>query len=252
MNNTFEWQRFCQVVKKDFRSLWNLYGITMLIITLVPIALWILVALFSDAELPTAARGWEIYVLVALATIMAPSRLYRTANLQNQGIYFAMLPASKLEKFLSMLLYTIIVCPVLVLAGSIVLDTLLTLLPFGPYRHYLWELYPASTEVEIWDDMPVWFGINFALGCIVTPITFLFTNTIFKKHKVTKTILWLMLINFVATLFILPAVLSGVNEESFMARDFIENYNYIGLVWNLILIAGLLVWTWLRMKKMPY
>ena len=71
--------------------------------------------------------------------MVTPSRMYRTCNLQKEGIYYAMLPASKLEKYLSMLLFTIVVCPLLCFLGGMVLDYFLTLLPFGPYNKWLWQ-----------------------------------------------------------------------------------------------------------------
>ena len=137
MNNTFEWSRFCKVVRKDFSNIWQNAGTSLLIITLLPIAAWLLWWAFSGLsdEFPPIIpeiRWGMIVFSVGLAAIFAPSRMYRTCNLQKEGIYFAMLPASKLEKYLSMLLFTIVVCPLLCLLGGIVLDYFLTLLPIGP------------------------------------------------------------------------------------------------------------------------
>ena len=131
MNNTFEWSRFCKVVRKDFSNIWQNAGTSLLIITLLPILAWLLWwALSGIEEMPAIVpevRWCFIAGSVLLAAIVSPSRMYRTCNLQKEGIYFAMLPASKLEKYLSMLLFTIVICPLLCFVGSMVLDYFLTL-----------------------------------------------------------------------------------------------------------------------------
>ena len=117
MNNTFDWTRFGKVVRKDFQSIWQNAGTTLLIITLLPILAWLLwwvVSGFGDMEPIAPEVRWSfIFGSVMLAAMVTPSRMYRTCNIQKEGIYFAMLPASKLEKYLSMLLFSIVVCPLL-------------------------------------------------------------------------------------------------------------------------------------------
>ena len=130
MNNTFDWNRFCKVVNKDFRNLWPTFGTTAIVLATLPFAVWLLSLVISrDFVIDPNYRVTMIMGVSSLAAVMLPSRLYRTMNLRNEGIYYAMLPASKLEKFLSMLLFTFIVAPVVVYLGSLVLDIILRLMP---------------------------------------------------------------------------------------------------------------------------
>ena len=230
MNNTFEWSRFCKVVRKDFSNIWQNAGTSLLIITLLPILAWLLWwALSGIEEMPAIVpevRWCFIAGSVILAAMVSPSRMYRTANLQKEGIYFAMLPASKLEKYLSMLLFTIVVCPLLCFLGGMVLDYFLTLLPFGPYNKWLWQTdyladaldgyhglvsgaFPNVDEntMMLVQVFTPWKVVLYALLCHLSYVAlFLFTNTIFKKHKVLQTLLWTWLISFVLNLILTPVL----------------------------------------------
>ena len=108
MNKKFQWNRFGKVLKKDIYNIWPMYGVGLLIITLIPLGFWMLQLTFSLLDLDFSIAPWFrlalIAVLVSLTGIIAPSCLYRTVNRPDEGIYFAMLPASKTEKYLSMVL----------------------------------------------------------------------------------------------------------------------------------------------------
>ena len=74
MNNTFDWQRFCQVVKKDLHNLWPMFGTTMLILAVLPFALWLLIAVIkADASMPPDFRLIMIEGVAMIAAFMAPS-----------------------------------------------------------------------------------------------------------------------------------------------------------------------------------
>ena len=145
MNNTFDWNRFCKVVNKDFRNLWPTFGTTAIVLATLPFAVWLLSLVISrDFVIDPNYRVTMIMGVSSLAAVMLPSRLYRTMNLRNEGIYYAMLPASKLEKFLSILLYTFVVAPVLVYLGSMVLDLVLRLMPAGPRSSAGSKSFPSA------------------------------------------------------------------------------------------------------------
>lgn len=285
MNNTFEWNRFCKVVRKDFSNIWQNAGTSLLIITLLPIAAWLLwwaLSGISDEIPPIAAemRWCFIAAVVYLAAIVSPARMYRTCNLQKEGIYFAMLPASKLEKYLSMLLFTIVVCPLMCLVGSIVLDYFLTLLPFGPYHRWLWQTdylaqtldgYRAYKEGVFPNADPNLIllaevatpakGVFYLVMCHLSAVAiFLFTNTIFKKHKVLQTILWMWLISFVLNLVLTPVMgammLSGNWVERFFeSADPVRSFNIVywaAMGWSVVLTVVFFWWAWYRLKHMKY
>ena len=284
MNNTFEWSRFCKVVRKDFSNIWQNAGTSLLIITLLPILAWLLWwALSGIEEIPAIVpevRWCFIAGSVMLAAIVSPSRMYRTSNLQKEGIYFAMLSASKLEKYLSMLLFTIVVCPLLCFLGGMVLDYFLTLLPFGPYDKWLWKTdyladtlddyraLVAGTFPNVNDNTMMLVQVIkpgrvvlYAVLCHLSYVSlFLFTNTIFKKHKVLQTLLWTWLISFVLNIILTPIMgammMSGNWLEEFLeTADPVRSMNiayWAATAWSIVLTTVFFWWAWYRLKHMKY
>ena len=284
MNNTFDWTRFCKVVRKDFNNIWRNAGTSLLIITLLPILAWLLWwALSGIEEMPAIApevRWCFIAGSVLLAAMVSPSRMYRTANLQKEGIYFAMLPASKLEKYLSMLIFTIVVCPLLCFLGGMVLDYFLTLLPFGPYNKWLWQtdyladaldgyralvagMFPDVNQdtMLLVQVLTPWKVVLYALLCHLSYVAlFLFTNTIFKKHKVLQTLLWTWLISFVLNLVLTPVMgammLSGNWLQEFLeTADPVRSLNiayWAATAWSIVLTTVFFWWANYRLKHMKY
>lgn len=227
-NNKFEWSRFCKVMRKDFCSIWPNFGSTMLVITLLPLTVWLLFIVFNMGDyrsMPSIApelRWCWIICLAAFVAIMAPSRMYKSCNLPKKGIYFAMLPASKAEKFVSMLLFTIVVCPLLSLVGGIVFDCILTAIPFGPYSQWLFETgtwTEGMTLTQLLQSEEIHFSIGqiiliFLLTYLSETSTFFFTSTLFKKHKVLMTILCLWGLSFVSQLILTPIFVATAANES--------------------------------------
>ena len=283
MNNKFDWNRFCKVVNKDFRNIWHTFGPTMLILAVLPFAVWLFIAVLkNDASMPPDFRLAMIEGLAYLAALLAPSRLYRTWNLRNEGIYYAMLPATKLEKYISALLFSLVVCPLGVYLGSFVLDMFLTALPFGAWEDWLWESkvgFPfildlgtilsemATADAGVDTFRMLYFGTMYNISCwlsyICTVMMFVFTATLFKKHKVLQTILWLYVINFVLSIVLIPVFMVVFGNADFMewVTDLITNMSgqqmanwFFGITngFNLLLIA-LFVWlSWRRLNRMAY
>ena len=284
MNKTFDWSRFGKLVRKDFSNIWQNAGTSLLIITLLPILAWLLWwALSGIEEMPAIApevRWCFIAGSVLLAAMVSPSRMYRTANLQKEGIYFAMLPASKLEKYLSMLLFTIVVCPLLCFLGGMVLDYFLTLLPFGPYNKWLWQTDYLADALDAYrgfvsgafpnvDENTMmlvqvftpWKVVLYALLCHLSYVAlFLFTNTIFKKHKVLQTLLWTWLISFVLNIILTPVMgammLSGNWLQEFLeTADPVRSLNiayWVATAWSIVLTTVFFWWASYRLKHMKY
>ena len=191
-----------------------------------------------------------------------------------------MLPVSKMEKYLSMLLFTIVVCPLLCFLGGMVLDYLLTLLPFGPYRKWLWQTDYLADALDAYrgfvsgafpnvDESTMmlvqvftpWKVVLYALLCHLSYVSlFLFTNTIFKKHKVLQTLLWTWLISFVLNIILTPVMgammLSGNWLQEFLeTADPVRSLNvayWVATAWSIVLTTVFFWWASYRLKHMKY
>ena len=261
MSNTFDFNRFKKVLARDFHATYSRFGLGILIIVLLSIVAWIWGwVIMRDYDMGEdyydeyytfmynyhRVRYFILGVFVAVA--IAPGIIYKSCNLKGRGNYFALLPASITEKYLSMFLYCSIAVPVVVVLGTLLLDTLLTLLPFGPYKVYFWQCYNYifSGDELIW---AIWIPIALLF---LTSAVFMFTNTIFKRAKFIKTMLWLMLVGFV----LMIVMLLTENCLYKWLSNFIFDENtiiiVIFVVFPLILAAVLQFLTYRRLKKMQY
>lgn len=270
MNNTFDWNRFCLVLKKDLCNLWPTFGTTMIVLASLPFTIWLLALVINPSF--TIGPDWRVIMTMTVATfaaLMLPSRLYRTMNLRNEGIYYAMLPASKLEKFISMLIFSFIVAPVLVYLGSMVIDIILYLLPAGGYRQWLWQgalgfpvINMANAAMSV-DSPSGWITAVSWTSYTLNTALFLFTATLFKKHKVLFTFLAIYAIEFVGSVLLIPIMVSLSQNVEF--QQWLSNVlstwtpqhttNCIFGTTTLLncVLTLLFIWlAWQRLKKMHY
>ena len=270
MNNSFDWNRFGKLLRRDFRAIWPNFGLTMLIITILPLAAWLfMLSVDVDEAIAPEFRWFMILGCVSLSACMAPSRLYKTSNLPNRGIHFAMLPASKREKFWSMLFYSVLVCPAMVFVGGVLFDFLLSALPFGPYKQWLFESGAWLDGESLWDVLMKSEYISFpvrSLGLILLMMassyllgasTFFFSATLFRKHKVLLTFIALWLISFVCSLFVMPVVtLLTANNPEILTRIteiLAMQGTWYGYVVLYVLGSLLLLWwSGRRLRNMKY
>lgn len=267
--NKFSFNRFQKVVVRDFHNTLSLYGMSMLVMMLVPSAIWLIGLVFglnyADADgTDLVMRHMVVIIMAYLAAAIAPLKIYNSCNLRGKGNYFAMLPATLGEKFCSMLLYCFIVSPLAVFCGAYLVDTLLTLLPFGPNKDFLWNepQWLNSLGEEINFGLPR-IVLIFATQIFSYSAVFMFANTIFKKHKFIFTVLWLMLIGYVVSIISIPILMHVDWSGSFMATiaKWVENTSpdkvlsiitWIGMLLNVLIAAVFSFFTYRRLKKMQY
>ncbi len=192
MNKTFDIKRFGQVLAKDWKNYFRNFGISLIVWCCIPVLFWI-ATLVLDFEMENASRASIIASLVFSVLMFVPSKVYGKANLSREGVGFAMLPATSLEKFLSMVLYCSVLTPLIVGLGSWAIDSLLYLLPFGGFTYFFVALPKSELGLLI---------NSIACSIMLISSIFLFGNMVFKKRKAGKTVAWGMLIIFVITMIL--------------------------------------------------
>lgn len=264
MNKTFDIKRFGNVLRHDAMSYLQNFGWTLVVLLAIPILIWsILYINMDDTE---AVVNYERYgfllVLAIIAMILAPSRLYKNANDSRKGIQFAMLPASNMEKFLSMSIYCLVVTPLLYLVGAVVIDCILTLIPGkNPYGWFVFRniFHTNIMKVELNDDiflMSLPFYQVFLLLSYVS--IFMFTNMIFKKRKVSKTIGILALIGIIFMVIFIRVILHYENIYEYDmipddTQEILARWAYYGYyVFNIILTVAMLYLTYNKIRKQKY
>ena len=264
MNKTFDIKRFGNVLRHDAMSYLQNFGWTLVVLLAIPILIWSI--LYINMDEPDALMNNERYgfllVLAIIAMILAPSRLYKNANDSRKGIQFAMLPASNMEKFLSMSIYCLVVTPILYLAGAVAIDSILALIPGkNPYGGFVFgDIFDTIiVMVELTDDLDL-LPLPFYQVFLFLPYVsiFMFTNMIFKRRKVSKTIGILALIGIIFMVIFIKVMLyyENIYEYDMIPDDtqeILARWAYYGYyVFNIILTVAMLYLTYYKIRKQKY
>lgn len=266
MNKTFDIKRFVNVVRCDGMSYFQNFGWTLAVLWGIPVGIWFICYMTANntGEITEARYGFLQFLMI-VAIILIPSRLYKNSNDSRKGIQFAMLPASSLEKFLSMIIYCLIVTPILYMFGAVAIDTIFTLIPGkNPYENYVInQIFNVNLiEVDFGDLEKLVMNLPFYQIFIILSCTsiFMFTNMLFKKRKVSKTIGILALLGIVFMVIIVKIGLYC--DELYGGHDGIIPAEYGELairliyygyyVFNIILTSVMLYFTYCKIKKQTY
>ena len=215
MNNTFAFNRFMNLLANDGKMYFRNFGISLVVFCSMPLIFWLFDLLFGTTT-HIVSRYSLIFMLAILAILLVPSKVYGKANLPNEGVGFAMMPASSLEKFLSMFFYCAIVTPLITFFGTFLVDTLLSILPFGGFEEALSIFSSYSLEDTLYDEpdgkkildvinevslLDFIYAYSY-IGMFLWSAIYMFGNMLFKKHKAAKTfacflgIVWLLVMFF--------------------------------------------------------
>lgn len=247
MNNMFSFNRFGKLLAMDGRKYFRNFGITLAILCGLNIVLWILTVLFGFT-MPTLARYLVIWLSVFLGMIMVPAKAFGDINLPCEGVRYAMLPASTLEKYFSYILFCLMT-PLIIIFGSWGIDSLLTLLPIGGFVHYIRhfvfsdimqdffrkmaEMAGAdATGKEVFDQEfynifdSMHYTYKMIMGLFLNLGIFMFGNLLFKTHKTGKTLVLMIGVSYVvSTIMQMVLIAKG---GSFMMNTEVTDFTSLG------------------------
>lgn len=285
MNNTFNFNRFGKLLAMDGKKYFRNFGVTLAILCSLNVATWLLTAVFGFT-MPTFVRWMVIYVAVFLSCILVPAKAFGDINLPREGVRYAMLPVSNWEKYLSYVLYCVMT-PVAVALISYGIDSLLTLLPVGGFRHYIKSLGVMGSTLdfitELGADPSVVFdpsdltsdyvGLfdmfnkigsveswNYLVGILFTTGFFMLGNLLFKHHKTGATFGIMMGFSYAISMVFQTLVFSfstaiGRFMENFDFSEygtFISGVMTTSVIIYALLTIGLYVGLFFKLKTQKY
>lgn len=284
MNNTLNINRFGKILKHDGLNFFPNLILTLAILWAIPVIVYLAVALMPTNDTKDAVDAFSrvdlISTLANIAIIIAPARLYRYCNDSRKGIGYAMLPASTLEKFLSMLIYCVIVTPIVYVAGALAIDSILALFQ-GPYEGFAVSIYfdtfakinavfqrdgimlDESFMLYYASISPIFMLILSAIGTLAISSIFMFGNMIFKKRKTGKMlgiliilfiIFMIVVINYVAHNEAINLYFQQINDDN--KAEFIKNIIFrtmdITFYAEIIISALMLFGVYRKIKTQKY
>lgn len=274
MNNTFEFGRFFKLLSIDLKRMESKYGLSILVFAAGYFAFWVAMSILGDA-VSFGSRHIIISVFLWFCLFMAPSKIYGFANDKIQGLTFGSLPASTLEKWLSMLLICLLFVPLQAYVILLMTDLVLSILPFGAFQT---SIFSAESHY-----VDAFFGYMSDFFQVFAVIAFaMFGNLLFKKHKGTKTFL-ILFVSYIILLRVYVFVLKEMGTidgiftftasfgaedvatlKPYEQKDFIlshlpeETLNFVYLIVDYVrvltytLFAGSLIGSYLKIKTLKY
>ena len=277
MNNTFNINRFGKLLAFDGRKYLRNFGLSLAILCGLNLVLWILTLIFGFT-MPSLPRYMVIWFAIFLGIIMVPAKAFGDINLPSEGVGYAMLPVSNLEKYLSYVLYCLMT-PVLIACGSWLVDALLTLLPLGGFEHYIRHfsfigvMEDFIVEMSEMGDMPgdvfdesimKFFGSAYNYAIILSFIfnvgLFMVGNLLFKTHKTGKTLALTIGVSYVLSM-IMQIILLANGSSLFLNPEnadiatlgtLTHNMFTASNILNTILTVGLYIGLYFKLKTQKY
>lgn len=208
MNNTFSFSRLSQLLAIDFKRMESKYGLSMLAFAAGYFAFWAMTSLLGESVL-FGARHLMICFFMWFCVFLAPSKIYGFVNDKLQGMSFAALPASPLEKWLSMLLICLVFVPLQSYIILLTTDIILSLLPFGAF-----EVSIFTQGNQYWETIAHYFSEFMQVFAVISFAVL--GNLLFKKHKASKTVLILFVAYFaLLRLYVFVLMESGSVDGAF-------------------------------------
>jgi hypothetical protein len=267
MNNVFDFKRFGNYFLYDLRRAKNDYAISLLVIGLLPVALYIITQFFSlipgngVAELNDAAKFASIFAGIAIVMLSAGAKIYGSITEKRAGSDYLMLPASTLEKWLSMFLVVCVVLPAALFALMLVSDGIMSL--FFPNTYGGRALNPDFAR-ELTENLMDEEGFYFNLPAVMflnwseTLLVFTLGAVCFKKAKVAKTLLCLLAFSMVISPLMLLIFGNTSIDADWVAEHFSDPDKAVAAInWTLsiiytVVLGGLLAGLYFRLRTLKH
>ena len=293
-NDIFDFRRFGKYFASDIRTCAANYGLSLLALTmLAPIATELITAGFSLLLDLTWQGAWlglrvGVFAIAMLCLVVTmPVKCYGKLTDKQYGAFWLMLPASRLEKFVSMLLICCIIAPALGLGIYIGIDTLICAIDHTCGQSMIagaidlidkmttFKMNMGGVEVDVPKESIMalengskffrqvtnpWLYID-ELLCVSLP--FLLGAICFKKGKTVNTFLAMAAFSMALSMLLTPLMMAMVSKFAMAASEenavmmmfesgFYNNLIWIDIVSDTLLYGGIIAGIWFRIKTLKH
>lgn len=239
MNDIFNIRRFGKYLASDARSCAANYGLSMLLISLMGVIIYagtVIIGLLFTGKWggpELSFRTFTFAVSVFCLMVTMPVKCYGQITEKRFGTQWLMIPASGFEKFLSMIIMTVVVIPVISCTIYLGTDAILCALDgtcgtgiFASFRSmingFMEISFASSSDMARFPELAhfvkqvsnPWLYVDDIIGML---LIFLTGAIIFKKSKTSKTILAYIALTAVLGMIATPFAKTFFNNFSDMA-----------------------------------
>ena len=198
VNDTFSAKRFGKYFKYDLKQLWHNNGKAAIAIGFISVICYLVWCTFSLLisgvwQAPGIPARCAFFFLGSLILVLYQTRTYGYLTEKKAGQSWLMLPASTLEKFVSMMIITVIVIPLAYVVSYLALDSLIGLLDktsggpllagYGTLMDSLNSFFSAASEEGFQFNIMA-FAVPAVAQFILNMLYFLLCGLCFKKWKI--------------------------------------------------------------------
>ena len=209
MNKILNFKRLSSLISKELSENYSKILVLLGISISVSIIGW-LFTLFTSSEhgISVLSRTSTIQVIIAVVFFILPYTFYNHLNHRKNGIESTMLPASTLEKYLSMILISVVIIPLSIFVSCVIVVYIIAIVTPDIYPGYLF----GNDSTNFLNSQPAFDIISsiFVMSGIA-----LFGNLLFRKNKILKTVLSLFVINMGILILGIILIKNGVNLFEF-------------------------------------
>ena len=272
MNETFNSSRFWTSFKYDLKQMWRNHSKAAILIggaSAIFYVIWLLCSLVFAQRWTTPPIEARVVVLILAFAILElyQVRTYGYLTEKKAGSAWLMIPASKTEKYVSMLLVTLIVIPLLFFVVYFLIDGFLALVDptygkalltgaMGTYTKLIEGLSAISNASPISISTP---GLYFysLVGFFCNFLYFLLCGICFKKNKLVAAIAILFGLSLVFSLLtglFLPRYFNTLSDslDETQLAEWVVNMMNFSVVMTCILTVGLAWGVWRRIKTIQH
>lgn len=211
MNDTFNFSRFITYFKYDLRQMWRNHSKAAIFLCgagLILYVIWVILSLLFTQSWTSPEFGARVGVFFLAFFILAlfQTRTYGHLTDRKAGASWLMVPASRTEKFVSMLLITLIIIPVFFISVFSLLDGLFGLLDptygetflsagiTGVYSERIGNIGSIGSKplTEVIDFTPGAIAVGCMADICAGYLYFLLCGISFKRHKTVNALLILI------------------------------------------------------------
>lgn len=273
MNQVFSFQRFWTYFKYDLTQMWRNHSKAAILIggaSAIFYVTWLLFSLVFTQEwhTPVIEARVVVFALAFLALELYQVRTYGHLTEKKAGSAYLMLPASKGEKFVSMLLITLVVVPLLFLAVYLVIDGFLSLVD-PTYGNALVTSFSSAYVkliqglAQIGEESPFSLTpssmvIPSIASYICSFLYFLLCGICFKRNKLVGALAILFALSTVLSLvmgLVMPPIFENLDFENFDEDTLVRWTNGIingGVIFSCLCSVGLGWGVWHRIKTLQH
>jgi hypothetical protein len=206
-----------------------------------------------------------VFIAILITGLVFPAKQYGSLTDRKAGSTWLMLPASTLEKFLSILLVTCVVVPLCLALMLYAFDAIMSLVPYYGQRACPLIIDTVKSAMDKLQASDVSIDVNLPYIIYLAFCKFILVYTLgavfFKKHKVGKTILVLIGLSFVLTALFSVVSFHGMTFNSYDVESYFRSidvdklpvyFNVFLNVANFLVFALLDLGIYFRIKTLKH